>query len=196
MAIQFRCPGCGQPIEVDEVWAQQAVTCPYCRKTVTAPAESTFSAGAGQPVASPVAVLAGRAPAPSPGGGAYVPLVGIGTGNTLAIWAMGLTVAAFLLSFISPYFFGEHAKEMSDPAVARRTIEQAMSGNTPGWLLGMIVLSLTGFGLWLAGLVCGIIAVSRRVRRRLSIMALVLSLMMLAVMCLGVFASLTGSVAG
>ncbi|MFQ5805996.1 MAG: hypothetical protein ACE5I3_06055 [Phycisphaerae bacterium] len=40
MAIQFPCPGCSQPIEVDDVYAGQTAACPYCRRVVNVPAES------------------------------------------------------------------------------------------------------------------------------------------------------------
>lgn len=43
MAIQFFCAACKQPIEVDDDFANQAVTCPYCRKVVTAPPLSDLS---------------------------------------------------------------------------------------------------------------------------------------------------------
>lgn len=45
MAIRFACPSCHQPIEVDDNWANQSVGCPYCKKVVTAPAESSWPAG-------------------------------------------------------------------------------------------------------------------------------------------------------
>lgn len=43
MPIQFRCSQCDQPIEVDDAYARQAVTCPYCRRVVTAPERSTLT---------------------------------------------------------------------------------------------------------------------------------------------------------
>lgn len=42
MAIQFRCPGCTQPIEVDDEFAGQNASCPYCQRVVTVPAESNY----------------------------------------------------------------------------------------------------------------------------------------------------------
>jgi hypothetical protein len=42
MAIQFHCPGCSQPIEVDDVHAGQAAACPYCRRVVSVPTESSL----------------------------------------------------------------------------------------------------------------------------------------------------------
>lgn len=45
MPIQFRCSQCDQPIEVDDAYARQAVTCPYCRRVITAPDQSTLTTG-------------------------------------------------------------------------------------------------------------------------------------------------------
>jgi hypothetical protein len=42
MAIQFRCPGCSQPIEVDDIHAGQTAACPYCRRVVNVPTESAL----------------------------------------------------------------------------------------------------------------------------------------------------------
>ncbi len=42
MAIQFNCPSCTQPIEVDDEVAGQAAACPYCGKVVTVPQQSTY----------------------------------------------------------------------------------------------------------------------------------------------------------
>lgn len=43
MAIQFHCPGCQQPIEVDQEYAGQTAACPYCRRVVSVPLQSTLS---------------------------------------------------------------------------------------------------------------------------------------------------------
>ena len=67
MAIRFQCSLCAQPIEIDDEWASKLVACPYCRKTVTAPAESTLDENATVPTATP---LAGTGTAPLPGMGA------------------------------------------------------------------------------------------------------------------------------
>jgi DNA-directed RNA polymerase subunit RPC12/RpoP len=45
MAIQFRCPGCSQPIEVDDPFAGKAAQCPYCRRVITVPEQTSFDAG-------------------------------------------------------------------------------------------------------------------------------------------------------
>ncbi len=45
MAIQFVCGACGQPIEVDDEAAGQAVTCPYCYKVTTTPTANELASG-------------------------------------------------------------------------------------------------------------------------------------------------------
>ena len=66
MPIRFTCPGCQQPIEVDDEWASQQVGCPYCRKVVSAPAESTLRMDA-VPTATGGADDAFAPPPPPPG---------------------------------------------------------------------------------------------------------------------------------
>lgn len=63
MAIQFRCPGCAQPIEVDDIHAGQTATCPYCRRVVTVPAESVLDE---RPVTARPAGGRGAVEAPNP----------------------------------------------------------------------------------------------------------------------------------
>lgn len=79
MAIQFACPACQQPIEVDDEWANQTVSCPYCRRVVRAPGQSTFQLS-GVPAASQSGAAAygtpngafGTVPPPPPEG--YAPI--------------------------------------------------------------------------------------------------------------------------
>lgn len=54
MPIQFNCPACSQPIEVDDLVAGKSARCPYCSKVVQAPGQSTLNqAAAARPVAPP-----------------------------------------------------------------------------------------------------------------------------------------------
>jgi hypothetical protein len=62
MAIQFACPACQQPIEVDDEWADQTVSCPYCRRVVRAPAQSTLQIGVIPAASQPANTPADRAP--------------------------------------------------------------------------------------------------------------------------------------
>jgi len=71
MAIQFACPACQQPIEVDDEWADQTVSCPYCRRVVRAPAQSTLQLSAIPPASQPASgppdlPLADVGPVPPP----------------------------------------------------------------------------------------------------------------------------------
>jgi DNA-directed RNA polymerase subunit RPC12/RpoP len=42
MAIQFACPSCRQPIEIDDEYGGRQVSCPYCHHVVAAPTRSTL----------------------------------------------------------------------------------------------------------------------------------------------------------
>ena len=64
MAIQFMCAACGQPIEVDDEMANQAVTCPYCRKVVTAPLVSEHQTLGDPAPARPTGATSGPAQPP------------------------------------------------------------------------------------------------------------------------------------
>jgi DNA-directed RNA polymerase subunit RPC12/RpoP len=46
MAIQFSCPSCGQPIEVDDQYADAEARCPYCNNTIHVPRRSTLNLNA------------------------------------------------------------------------------------------------------------------------------------------------------
>ena len=73
MAIQFVCPGCSQPIEVDDEIGGRSAACPYCQHVVSVPHESTYDSGA--PVtASPVqqSGAPGAPPAPHTAMGLHV----------------------------------------------------------------------------------------------------------------------------
>ena len=98
MPIQFHCPGCGQPIEVDDDAANQPVTCPYCRRTSTAPAATATNF---DPQARAVQAHAVHSPGASPQRN-YPPMGAPGVGpipevNRLAWWSLGLVTASILL---------------------------------------------------------------------------------------------------
>lgn len=44
MPIRFSCPACHQPLEVDDAWGGESVACPYCKRVITAPQNSTWPA--------------------------------------------------------------------------------------------------------------------------------------------------------
>lgn len=55
MPIQYSCPSCRQPIEMDDEFSGREATCPYCRTIGTVPPASTLMApvGAARPVGTP-----------------------------------------------------------------------------------------------------------------------------------------------
>ena len=71
MAIRFQCGACSQPIEVDDEWALRAVACPYCRKTITAPSESTLGDLSRIPMASPLMDVGSAVALPTPAASSY-----------------------------------------------------------------------------------------------------------------------------
>ncbi len=69
MALQFNCSSCGRPIEVDDELARRQVTCPYCRRVVTAPAADSAGVAAEGPavISGSDAALAPMMPAAEDG---------------------------------------------------------------------------------------------------------------------------------
>ncbi|MBK8913936.1 MAG: hypothetical protein IPM64_04905 [Phycisphaerales bacterium] len=96
MPIQFACPSCAQPIEVDGIHAGRNALCPYCRREVVVPAESTYApaqvtarpAGSGQPAGPTWDVPVPRSPHHSPSDSPR--------SNPYAAWALVVSVAAIL----------------------------------------------------------------------------------------------------
>ena len=87
---------CSQPIEVDEEWASRTVACPYCRKTVTAPAESTLTDLDQAPMASPVdTAVAGTAQPPVE----PLQIAGAGLEPRTSVQTNRLAVEALLLAW-------------------------------------------------------------------------------------------------
>lgn len=197
MAIRFQCPACAQPIEVDDEWASKAVACPYCRKTVTAPAESTFEHvdAASVPTASTL----------SPAGigrGDVDDLIGSPPRGRLA--ANRLATAALIIALISFVMLGVYVIIiMKHPgAMARlnegftnaRSFTEKMEvyneflqeqGGVPGWLLTASLCVMAGALCWITAVVCGLIAARRAHHRRRALTALFLTGMMPVLFCCG-----------
>lgn len=109
--IQFYCSSCGRPIEVDDPFAGQQATCPYCNQVTAVPRQSTYRPGIGgaRPAAFPpagtIGPAAGRAgeaepPAP-PAGGLHVgggPAPRERLARRLSRWALLCTVVAVALA--------------------------------------------------------------------------------------------------
>ncbi len=118
MAIQFACPACQQPIEVDDEWANQTVSCPYCRRIVRAPAQSTLQFGEVRTASQPGVNGMARAPGtfanspPPPPPGTYaaprpaydavgVPLAPDATGGSLGNLALVCGIVAWVIMVVA-----------------------------------------------------------------------------------------------
>ncbi len=150
MVIQFGCPGCHQPIEVDSQWAGAHVACPFCQRVVTAPTASTLDLLRREPPPS-----ARRVP---PGGTAAVRPTGH---NRLAVLGLVFSVGAIALYIISQVLLQPLANQWGP---APRPEDFSRLANDPALmvrlLLGLAALGLT-FLAWAAGLILSMIALTQ-----------------------------------
>jgi len=193
MSIRFQCSACGQPIEIDEEWALKTVACPYCRRLITAPAESTLAPSADIPTASPVG-----------GGGLPVALRPASAGNTVAILAFVLACLMLCLmagswavadahSLEIEKFGEEMQKAQAETGSAWQAIMQVTErhgGQLPRWMILNTVLMMAAVAAGLAAAICGVLGLRAPQRRRLAVAALLMSGGVLIVVCAGV---VTGS---
>jgi hypothetical protein len=198
MAIRFHCAACNQPIEVDDEWALRTVACPYCHKTVTAPAQSTLEDLAEVPLATPLRLPPENVVSSPP---AYVAAQDHRR-NPFAIAALILAVLAFLSLLLVEVVGASHRQEMEEyarPGMTLREQFEASSkmmedhgGTWPGWFIAVVVLSGLSCLVWPAATVCGVVGVFRQHRRNLAVIALVICSVELAFcLCGGVFQALS-----
>lgn len=197
MAIQFQCAFCKQPIEIDDEFASSAVGCPYCKKTVTAPAGSTLDT----PPHIPTASAAGN---PSPdaeavGGGARA--TPAASPNTIAIVAFALACTVLVALFVTGAILSAHTLELKDLAEklegagtdfksqldAMNAFLSDRGGVPPTWLIVAVFLQLATWMVWLAALVCALIGIRRIARRRFAVAALGICGGFLVLNCANVF---------
>ena len=206
MTVRFQCSACAQPIEVDDDWAAKPVTCPYCRRTITAPSESTLSDPACIPVATPLAPQV-TAPIEEPMPAAVyapqidVPFAGSEHPNRIAVVALILACIAVFAVFGVGFASAPHADDLKAMTERAQTLEKegknpitaqqiAMGelldkDGLPTWLVvtsvGYCMLPL----LWISALVCGVIGVRRVRRRGMAIAALTICGSIVLLMCAG-----------
>ena len=205
MVIRFHCASCSQPIEVDAEWSLKAVSCPYCRKTVTAPAESQIDDVSRIPTAAPAVKTAmpdeatGRSLSPDPRFG-VTPVVGGVQRNGAAMAAFILACALLACTLSIVVLFRAHSDEMK--AIQQQTerlIAQGkgvfestqqpwldqFGGQMPPWFLAATGFYLMSLAFWVAALVCAIIGLRRLYRRHLAITALVIVVIVPLFLCCG-----------
>ncbi len=186
MAIQFNCPGCRQPVEVDDEWAGEHVTCPFCQRVVTAPAESTITT-----LQNDLPPTARRL---SPSGSGDVIAVGAAATprfNRLAVVGFGLSLAAILLlilgTILLQFFFEQLDPNLTGQEQQKKVMEIASDPEHAGRiLLGVGSLCLS-FVSWLAGMIISAIAATRKdlLGRRLALAGIACSVLCLLLFCSG-----------
>lgn len=197
MVIQFQCIACGQPIEVDDEWVLKRVACPYCRKTITAPAESELSETDDVPVAS---VLSTANPLDPAAGATPIPAR---TRSTLSKVALGLALSVIVLMMVSSSVLMEHKLEiqmlqdriaaLADEGMGFMEASQRASfeffdqygGVPPKWLLVAGLLQVVAAIAWVGAAVCGLISVVRRDHGRFAWIALAITGIMPILFCGG-----------
>lgn len=196
MAVRFLCNNCQQPIEIDDEWASKQVACPFCRKTVSAPAESTFVETQQVPVASPVRHLDsfGDEPASARQGVAARP-----GSNRLAIVAFALACCTIGMQAGLFVFFWTHAAEVEEfmeeveslkkpsdsPFDAMMKYSKEHADSPPTWMWPLCLLYVALLASLLGTLTCGLIAIRRPAGRRLAWASLAICGVVPIVMCCG-----------
>ncbi len=156
MAIQFFCAACHQPIEVDDEMAKQAVTCPYCRKVVTAPGASESGVAKAAPSARVPegSAVEAQPPAVPVQGGNRSGWVGLGCASVslviLAIYCGGL------LS-LGKAAVNELGSDASSEAIQKHVMEGMKDRPV---LMGLTLVGMTLPPL--VGIPCGIVSLVRR----------------------------------
>jgi len=205
--IRFQCASCHQPIEIDDEWALKAVACPYCRKTVTAPATSTIGGDDEIPLAAPLAPAAATpatpaAPAGYPDYDATDSLGSMGdrhasAGNPIAVVALALMLSAIVCLLVVVVIAAEHPAELTaltqrveKAGSAKQQFEAMMTffdeqGGMPTWLIGFSLAQMGCLMLTLAALICALLGLRRPCKRGLAAVAATVSGALLLLLCSG-----------
>ncbi len=194
MAIRFQCASCSQPIEVDDEWASKTVACPYCRKTIAAPAESTLPDVSGIPLASPLSTRGFAATIDDP---ALGPAGAIRNANRAAVIALILAALQILSLAAMEWVTAANrmeAEEFIKAVSGKSSFAQMIDaqneffrarGGIPSWLATVVLLEVFTGVAWLTTVIVGIIAVRRPTRRGMATLALVLSALVPLFVCVG-----------
>lgn len=176
MAIQFFCAACHQPIEVDDDAANQSVTCPYCRKVVTAPFSSDPSVrmpgGGALREAGPL----GDAPRPAAAGETLSPLTSgtamppLPAGRNTIGWVSFVFAILSVVSLVATtivygsWIASEGIKTASE--LQKRLSEIQSSGQAPPAVMTASGMACLGIVAYLAALVTGIVGIVNKKKPR------------------------------
>ncbi len=200
MAIRFQCPACSQPIEVDDGWALKAVACPYCRKTITSPSESTLGDLSRIPMASPLIFGDAAVALPTPPVSSSAASGSAANPTAVAAFILACLTVVLLLSGATVAYshsldLEQLQKELQPQPGANSGAQwqaimayaEAHGGNFPGWMVAMGLLQLSAMAACVAAVVCGLLALRRTARRPLAVIALASCGGIVVLFCLNLF---------
>jgi len=200
MAIRFQCPACSQPIEVDDGWALKAVTCPYCRKTITSPSESTLGDLSRIPMASPLIFGDAAVALPTPAVSSSAASGSAANPTAVAAFILAcltvvLMVSAVTVAYSHSLDLEQFQKELQQrstanpgsPLQAIMEYVSAHGGRFPGWFVAVGLLQISGMATSVAAAVCGLLALRRSARRPLAVIALASCGGIVLLFCLNLF---------
>ncbi len=176
MAIQFFCVACRQPIEIDDEFANQTVTCPYCRKVVTAPATTDQTIQDNPPIAAPSDVA--TTPASPTIASEALPRKNVLGWTSLVSVSVTLVIIAILIGIQVSIF--KSLPPDTRPQDASKAINEEIQKRS-----GVVFLSILGSCVTpLIAVVCGIVGLVKRERPRWpAITSLVICGLMILFMC-------------
>ena len=162
MSIQFHCPACGQPIEVDDDAANLPVTCPHCRRVSNAPTatEPNFDP---RPRSAPTG---SARPISTQNLGGYqnpnaYPPAPLAQGNAMGLIALGCILASVLMMIPASAMLRpiqESVESIQDPIEKQNALTAEVMKHP-----GLLVLSgLSSCVLPLTALVLAIISLVRK----------------------------------
>lgn len=190
MPIQFNCLTCGKPIEVDDEFAGQAVTCPYCRKVMNAPTSGT--APAGPPESLPDS---GPPPASAPLSPAFAPPQ-VQRSNWFASVSLACSIIVMLCFCVALAGSYKVMKQIApDLKLKPDQMEEYVDRTSKEPLL--MVSSIVTLSASVTGVIFAILGLTRRTGRRWqAIVGLVICGLMLACGCLTIVMNLASMATG
>lgn len=155
MPIQFYCPSCHRPIEVDDEAANQMVLCPFCNATNRAPASSNYELYPATAVASAPAAVP-----PQPSAIEYAPKASTHRPARVGWAALAFAIASFICAGV---YIGVIANELPvfgpNPDLAAMQKETIKLHQEKPWLLAVnLIMIISPF----ASLALGIVALAMR----------------------------------
>lgn len=186
MAIQFSCPSCQRPIEVDDEWANSDVACPFCQKVVTTPAESTWAAGGqARPMTDDV-VVAPLAP------------------NVYGRWSLVFGITTIVIFFVmTAMIVAKAMPRIQELAKSGATAQEAQTEvlkvieNNPSLARAVKIGTVMQLFFSLSGTVLGVVGVTRQgLKRGTAVAGLIICGMFLLCQCPGAMMGVTGVVGG